>query len=139
MKKIIFSTLLLSMFCLPVFAQNMIFVFDSRNSTIYIKPDSTLRNKLNHNILSFRTHVLFKKGYERDFSDINSTFEEWDVIANCLQYSYQVETIDFYNKKNELLESVDTTNLPFGGYSGIAKPGSKMHKVINRACNLRRI
>lgn len=139
MKKIILSTLLLSLFGLPVFAQNLIFVFDSRNSTIYIKPDSTLRNHINRNILSFRTHVLFKKGYERDFSDINSTFEEWDVIANCHHYSYQVETIDFYNKKNELLKSVDTINLPFGGYSGIAKPGSKMYKVINRACQTKLI
>lgn len=134
MKKVLLSLVIFSIFCLPVFAQNLIFVLDSRNSTIYIKPDSTLNNKQNRNIISFRTHVLFKKGYERDFSDINSTFEEWNVIADCNQYTYQVENIDFYNNKNELLKSVNTTYLPFGGYSGVAKPGAKMYKVINKAC-----
>lgn len=139
MKKTVLSILIFSYFCLPAFTQNLILVVDSRNSTIYIKPDNTQFNKHNRDILSFRTHVVFKKGYERDFSEINAKFEEWDVIANCHQYTYQVKNIDFYNKDNNVITSVDTTNFPFGDYRGIAKPGSKMYKVINRACKITRL
>lgn len=138
MKKILFSTLLLSLFCLPVFAQNFIFVMNKRNSTIYIKPNSIRHNEFNRNVISFKTHILYRKGYEKDFNDFkNSKFEEWEVTANCDHYTFGIEKIDFYNKQNQKIESVNTMNLPFDGYSGRAKPHSEMSKVLNKACHVK--